>query len=71
MQLAAIEYAQNVLGIKDANSTEIDPNTKNPIISLQRGRLMDEALGGTLSLGLYSCEIKEDTQSTKLTKKSH
>ena len=63
MQLAAIEFAQNVLNIKGANSTEIDPDTKHPVISLQRGRMMDEALGGTLRLGLYSCEIREGTKA--------
>jgi len=63
MQLAAIEYAKNVLNIKDANSTEIDPDTNNPVISLQRGRLTTEDMGGTLRLGLYDCEIKEDTKA--------
>jgi len=63
MQLAVIEYARNVLGLKDASSTEIDPDTKDPIISLQRGRLTDEEMGGTLRLGLYSCEIKENTKA--------
>ncbi len=59
MQLAVIEYAKNELKIDDANSTEIDPSTKSPLISLQRGRLSNENLGGTLRLGLYDCEIKE------------
>jgi CTP synthase len=63
MQLAVIEYARNVLGLKEASSTEIDPDTKDPIISLQRGRLTDEEMGGTLRLGLYSCEIKEQTKA--------
>jgi len=63
MQLAAIEYAKNVLNIKDANSTEIDPETKNPVISLQRGRNAFEDMGGTLRLGLYDCEIKTGTKA--------
>ncbi|MDO9629644.1 MAG: CTP synthase [Acholeplasmataceae bacterium] len=63
MQLAVIEYAQNVLNIEGASSTEIDPNTPNPVISLQRGRLTDEDLGGTLRLGLYDCEIKKGTKA--------
>jgi CTP synthase len=76
MQLAVIEYAQNVLKIEKANSTEIDPDTPNPVISLQRGRLSDEDLGGTLRLGLYDCEIKEKTKAhqayqTKLIKERH
>ncbi len=63
MQLAVIEYAKNVLRIEDANSTEIDPQTKNPVISLQRGREEDEDMGGTLRLGLYDCEIKKGTKA--------
>jgi CTP synthase len=65
MQLAVVEYARNVLNIKDANSTEIDPDTIDPIISLQRGRLSDEDLGGTLRLGLYECELKKDSKAYK------
>ncbi len=65
MQLAVIEYANNVLHIEDANSTEIDTQTKNPVISLQRGRLEDEDMGGTLRLGLYDCEIKKNTKAFK------
>jgi CTP synthase len=65
MQLAVIEYANNVLDLKGASSTEIDPHTPHPIISLQRGRITDEDLGGTLRLGLYDCEIKEDTKAYK------
>ncbi len=63
MQLAVIEYAQNVLNLKDASSTEINPDTPHPVISLQRGRITDEDLGGTLRLGLYDCEIKEGTKA--------
>ncbi len=70
MQLAAIEYAKNVLNIEDANSTEIDPETKNPVISLQRGRNSFEDMGGTLRLGLYDCEIKEGTKAYKAYGKS-
>jgi len=76
MQLAVIEYAQNVLNITDANSTEIDPKTKNPIISLQRGREESENLGGTLRLGLYDCDLNETSKAyqayqTKVIKERH
>jgi len=76
MQLAVIEYAQNVLKIEKASSTEIDPETPNPVISLQRGRLSDEDLGGTLRLGIYDCEIKKGTRAyeayqTHLVKERH
>lgn len=63
MQLAVIEYAQNVLALKEANSTEINPDTPDPVISLQRGRQSDEDMGGTLRLGLYDCEIKKGTKA--------
>ena len=63
MQLAAVEYASNVLGLAGASSTEIDPDTPHPVISLQRGRKEEEDLGGTLRLGLYDCEIKKDTKA--------
>ena len=63
MQLAVIEYANHVLGIKDANSTEINPDTPHPVISLQRGRVTDEDLGGTLRLGSYDCEVKEGSKA--------
>ncbi|MFP4187432.1 MAG: CTP synthase [Acholeplasmataceae bacterium] len=71
MQLAVIEYARNVLGLERADSTEIDPDTPDPVISLQRGRSEDEELGGTLRLGLYPCEIKEDTACYRAYQKKH
>lgn len=63
MQLAVIEYAQNVLNLVGANSTEIDEKTPHPVISLQRGRETDEDLGGTLRLGLYDCDLKKNTKT--------
>ncbi|MCF7931601.1 MAG: CTP synthase [Acholeplasmataceae bacterium] len=63
MQLSVIEYARHVLGLKEADSTEINPDTPDPVISLQRGRMMTENMGGTLRLGLYECEIKEGTKA--------
>ena len=63
MQLAAIEYARNVLGMKDATSTEIDPETKTPLIALLKENDDKGGLGGTLRLGLSTCEIKKDTKA--------
>ena len=60
MQLAAIEYARNVLMLEDANTTEIDEHCKNPIITIQPNNSDD--FGGTLRLGLYSCEIKKPSK---------
>lgn len=71
MQLAMIEFARNVLGIKNANSVEFDEKTKNPIIYLidefidssgkKQVRTFQSPLGGTMRLGGYKCQIKKDT----------
>ena len=64
MQLAVIEYAQNVLGFKDANSTELDPETTHPIIDFLPDQYQGIDMGGTLRLGLYDCNIIDSTTNT-------
>ncbi len=59
MQMAVIEFARNVLGIKDAHSTEMNPDTSNPVIDLMEAQKMITAKGGTMRLGAYPCSIKE------------
>jgi len=59
MQMAAIEFARNVLGLKDAHSTEMDPETKEPVIDLMEEQKKVTAKGGTMRLGSYPCDIKE------------
>jgi CTP synthase len=61
MQMAAIEFARNVLGFKDAHSTEMDPDTKEPVIDLMEEQKKITAKGGTMRLGAYACELKKDT----------
>lgn len=61
MQCAVIEYARNVLGLKDAHSTEFVPNTKNPVISLLEEQTDVDRMGGTMRLGTYPCVIKKNT----------
>ena len=61
MQMAAIEFARNVLGLKDAHSTEMDVTTLNPVIDLMEEQKKITAKGGTMRLGSYPCEIKPDT----------
>ena len=61
MQLAVIEFARNVCGIKDANSTEFMPTTKNPIIDLMADQKSVINMGGTLRLGNYECKIMKGT----------
>lgn len=58
MQMAVIEFARNVLGLKDAHSTEMDPDTINPVIDLMEEQKKVTAKGGTMRLGAYPCEIK-------------
>ena len=61
MQLATLEFARNVLKLKKANSTEIDPKTKHPIIDLlpdQLKYIAKKHFGGTMRLGSYPCKLK-------------
>ena len=61
MQLSVIEFARNVCGIKDANSTEFNPVCENPIIDLMSDQKSVVNLGGTLRLGNYECTLAKDT----------
>ncbi len=72
MQLALIEFARNVLGIKAANSVEFDPHTKEPVVYLiedfidsqgnMQLRTQTSPMGGTMRLGEYECHIKEGSK---------
>ena len=62
MQCAVIEFARNVLGLKDAHSTEINPNTTNPIIDIMESQKKISDKGGTMRLGAYRCELTDDTK---------
>lgn len=66
MQIALIEFARNVIGLKDANSIEFDMNTKNPIINLLPDKIGVEDIGGTLRLGSYPCVIEKNSKCYKL-----
>ena len=61
MQVMAVEFARNALGLKDANSTEFDSDTQHPVISLLSEQRGVQDLGGTMRLGAYICDIKPDT----------
>ena len=61
MQMAVIEFARNVLGIEKAHSTEMDPQTRNPVIDMMEEQKKIKQMGGTMRLGAYPCEIKKDT----------
>lgn len=61
MQTAVIEFGRNVLGLECANTSEIDPETKHPVIDLMPEQKDISEMGGTMRLGLYPARIKEDT----------
>ena len=70
MQMAVIEYARNVIGLKNANSTEMDYHTKHPVISLMEDQVNVEKKGGTMRLGSWKCEISKGTLTHDIYKKN-
>ena len=66
MQMAVIEYARNVLGYKDANSTEMNSGTSHPVIDLMEEQKTITDKGGTMRLGAWKCDIKENTLAHKI-----
>jgi len=65
MQVAVVEYARNIVGLKDANSSEINPSTPYPVIDLLPEQKDIEDLGGTMRLGLYPCKVAEGSLAMK------
>jgi len=66
MQLAVIEFARNVCGLKKANSTEFLPDCRTPVIDVmpeQKALLKEKRYGGTMRLGAYKCQLKIGTKS--------
>lgn len=68
MQCTVIEYARDVLGWKDANSTEFDEKTTHPVIDLMEEQKKVTAKGGTMRLGAYPCILKKGSLAAKLYK---
>ncbi len=66
MQIAIIEFARNVLGLADAASIELDPETAHPVIALMPEQNGVVNLGGTLRLGAYPCALQEGSLAEKL-----
>lgn len=66
MQVAIIEFARNVLGLKDANSAEIDPETTNPVIDIMPEQRNVQEMGGTMRLGQYPCVLNPESKSYQL-----
>ncbi|HSU89460.1 MAG TPA: CTP synthase, partial [Terriglobia bacterium] len=68
MQCAVIEYAQNVCGLKNANSTEFDANTPYPVIYKLRDLLGIDTIGGTMRLGAYPADLKPGSLANRIYK---
>lgn len=68
MQVMVIEFARNVLGYIDANSTEFNENTSHPVISMLDEQKMVMTKGGTMRLGSYECVLEKDSLAQKLYK---
>lgn len=63
MQLTCVEFARDVLGLEGANSAELDPETKYPVIDIMRDQIDVEDMGGTLRLGLYPSKLKRGSKA--------
>ena len=66
MQIMTIEFARNVLGLKDANSSEFDLTTKNPVISIMEEQKNIVEKGGTMRLGAWKCQLKPNTKLSEI-----
>lgn len=71
MQCAVIEYARNVCGLPGANSTEFDESCADPVIDVMPDQRDLDNMGGTMRLGAYPCEIKENSLVEKVYKTRH
>lgn len=65
MQCMVIEFARNVLGLSEANSTEMNPTTQSPVIDLMDEQKSISNLGGTMRLGAYDCRLTEGSLAAK------
>ncbi|MBX6312353.1 MAG: CTP synthase [Isosphaeraceae bacterium] len=63
MQCATVEFARNVLGLEDANSTEFDSQTQHPVIALMEEQLQVRQRGGTMRLGAWPCVLTPDSRA--------
>ena len=66
MQMAVIEFARNVLGLEKADSTEMDENTPDPVISIMEEQKDIVHKGGTMRLGAWDCELAEGSLAKKI-----
>ncbi len=69
MQAAVIEFARNVLGLADANSTEMNPHTAHPVIDMMAEQKKITSKGGTMRLGAYDCVLEENSKAYQVYKR--
>lgn len=65
MQLAVVEFAKNILGYEDAHSSEFDPKTSHPVITIMEEQLNIINKGGTMRLGAYDCQLQKHSLAAK------
>ena len=65
MQVMVVEYARNLLGYEDANSTEFNRDTRHPVIDLMPEQMQMKDMGGTMRLGLYPCRLVPGTRAAR------
>ena len=70
MQVMVVEFMRNQLGISDANSTEMEPQTREPVISLLNEQENVKDIGGTMRLGAFPCNVIENTRAYSAYNKS-
>lgn len=63
LQCAMVEFARNVMGLKTAHSTEMNPKTKHPVIDIMEDQKSIKNMGGTMRLGAYDCTVKKGTKA--------
>jgi len=71
MQCAVIEFGRNVLGLKGAHSTEMNPDTDYPVIDMMESQKKIKNKGGTMRLGAYRCDLQNDSKAFGLYGKEH
>ena len=70
MQIACIEFARNVLGYSDANSSELDPDTSHPVIDIMPDQKKVDKKGGTMRLGAWPCVVRDGSRLSRIYKDS-
>jgi CTP synthase len=71
MQMACVEFARNVLGMGKAHSTEMNPDTDQSVICMMEEQKKITQMGGTMRLGSYECELKNDSKTASIYGSTH